>query len=86
MLGNKESLVTAPWPSADLSKSVESMVKIAVQVNGKVRAVFEQSSNLGEEESVKIARKLDDVKKWIEGKPVKKVIYVKNRLINFVLE
>ncbi len=84
-LGHKDFLVNVKWPKADPKKLEEPEVKIAIQINGKVRAECLVSVGLGEEEVVKIARSEASVEKWLLGKEIRKVIYVPNKLINFVV-
>lgn len=83
--GHKTLLVLEKWPKADSNKMKESEVKIVVQINGKVRA--ELIIETGEEdESIKAkALKNEAVVKYTAGQNIKKIIYVKNRLINIVL-
>ena len=58
---------------------------IVVQINGRVRDSFNSSKGLTEEEAKGKALSLDNVKKYIDGKPVKKVIYIQDKLINLVV-
>ncbi len=84
-LGNKNLLVLENWPKADPKKMKEDEVKIVVQINGKVRAEIMISSD-EEEESVKQkVLKNQAVLKYTNGQNIKKIIYIKNRLINIVL-
>jgi leucyl-tRNA synthetase len=85
-LGNKKSIHVSDWPAHDPQKITSESLKIAVQVNGKVRAELEVSSSATEEEIKTEASKLDVVKKWLNGAIPKRVIYVKGRLVNFVME
>jgi leucyl-tRNA synthetase len=64
---------------------VEDKIVIAVQVNGKVRAEFEVEGEVSEEEVRERAISLPEVKKWIEGKEIKKVIFIKNKLLSLVV-
>ncbi len=84
-----KSIHQAPWPAFDPSKIAEATVRIAVQVNGKTRSSFEMPSEEERQMSEQGAREkavaLDEIKKWIYGKEIKKVIYVKGRLINIVI-
>ncbi len=85
MLGEKKSIHVSSWPDWDKNLVKEEKVKIVVQVNGKVRdeIIFETSR---EEEAVKKeVLKLESISKHTKGQKIKKVIYVKNRLINIVL-
>jgi len=84
-LGNKNSIHLSTWPKSDESLIKEEEIKIVIQINGKVRAEIMTSANDSEEEIKKQALSNDSVLKHIEGKDIKKVIYVKGRLINIVL-
>jgi leucyl-tRNA synthetase len=84
-----KSVHSAPWPVFDPSKIAEATVRIAVQVNGKTRGGFEvsieEAGQMTEAQSREKALALDEIAKWVYGKDIKKVIYVKGRLINIVI-
>ncbi len=83
-LGNEYSIHQQNWPEFDSSLVKNEMVKIAIQINGKVRAIIEVDHD-SEEDAVKsIALNDEKVKKYVEVEP-KKVIYVKNKVINFII-
>ena len=84
-LGHKSLIVLEKWPKADPKKMKELEIKIAVQVNSRVRAECVIPTDSDEEEVVTIAKTLLDVDKWLLGKEIKKVIYIKNKLLNFVV-
>lgn len=84
-LGNKESVHAANWPKADNKYLTIDSVVIVVQVNGKLRGQIECPFDTSEEESVKEALKQEKVAAHIDGKDIKKTIFVKNKLINFVV-
>lgn len=84
-LGHKSLLVLEKWPKADVKKMLELEVKIVIQINGKVRADCMIVLNTIEDEVVELVKTLPDVDKWLIGKEIKKVIYVPNRLVNFVI-
>ncbi len=84
-LGNKVSIHLSAWPAFDEDKLVSTMVTIVVQVNGKVRGEFQSTANEAEEETKQKAVGLPEVKKWIEGKEIKRLVYVKNKLVNIVV-
>ena len=83
--GKKGSVHKAPWPKYDKRKLVQSRVIIAVQVNGKVRDTFEVAANMPDKDVEKAALAREKVKVWTAGKEVKRLIYVKGRLVNVVL-
>ncbi|MGD8287678.1 MAG: class I tRNA ligase family protein, partial [Gemmatimonadota bacterium] len=85
-LGHEQSIFEgASWPSYDESKAVESSVTIAVQVNGKLRASIDVPKGASEEEVVGAARAEENVKRHLDGAQERRVIYVKERLVNFVV-
>ena len=83
-LGNNEILATSDWPKYDESKLVVNTIEMAVQVNGKLRGTI--SVNKDEEDEVvkEAAFALETVKNNVVGKEIKKVIVVKNRIVNIV--
>lgn len=84
VLGEKKSIHLSDWPKFDTKKIVEEEIKIAVQINGKVRAEIMIEKDENEEEIKQKALVLDTVTKFLDGQNPKRVIYVKNRLINIV--
>ena len=73
------------WPKWNPKLIIDETVKIAVQVNGKVRAEIEILADINEGEVREIALANENIKKWVEDKEVKKFIYVKNKLVNIVI-
>ena len=84
LLGHDNTLAFEPWPKYDESKLATNTIKMAVSVNGKPRATIEVPLNLDEEELKKIALAQEGVMRNLEGKEVKKIIIVKNKIINIV--
>lgn len=87
VLGNKESIHKAKWPIFDPKYLETSEVEIIVQVNGKLRGQFSISKDEAENENkvVKIAKSDPKIAKWVEGKSIKKVVFVAGKLVNFVV-
>jgi leucyl-tRNA synthetase len=83
-LGEKKSIHLSKWPKWDKKKIVDSSIKIVIQVNGKVRSEVMINPDIDEESLKSMAIKDKAVLPWIEGKEVKRVIYVKGRLVNIV--
>lgn len=83
--GNKKLLAVEPWPKYDEAKIKSAKVKIVVQINGKVRAMLPMSSDVSEEEVKKEALANQDIVKWLSGQKILKTIFVKNKIINFVI-
>ncbi len=84
-LGEEHPLSTYPLPPVDLFFLIDETVTYVVQVNGKVRGRFELPKDRSEEEIVEIARKDEHIAKFTQGK-LKKVVFVPNKLLNFVIE
>ncbi|MFQ5537991.1 MAG: class I tRNA ligase family protein, partial [Gemmatimonadota bacterium] len=85
-LGHEESVFEGRnWPAYDPAKLVESTVKIAVQVNGKLRGTIEAPKGAPDDEVVALARAEENVARHLEGAAERRVIVVKDRLVNFVV-
>jgi leucyl-tRNA synthetase/phosphoserine phosphatase len=84
-LGNKNFIHTAPWPSYDATLAADTEATIIVQVNGKVRGSFVVPTDTSTQELEKMARQIPEAAKWLEGKEVKKVIVIPNKLVNMVV-
>ncbi len=81
-IGKKESVFRTEWPSYKEIK--EEKIKIVVQVNSKVRGEIEVPADAGEEEIKEKALSHWNVKRFTEGKEIKRIIYVKGKLLNIV--
>ncbi len=84
-LGNSESVFKQPWPQPDQDFLKEDMVEIIVQINGKMRDKISVSVNANQAQIEQLAKASKIVQQWIDNKPIKKTIYVGNKLINFVI-
>jgi leucyl-tRNA synthetase len=85
ILGNKKSIFTSEWPVFNPALVIEATTKIIVQINGKTRASFESKAGITEEEAKNMALNMPEIKKWTENKEIKKMIFVKGRLLNIVV-
>lgn len=84
MLGYKASIFNESWPKYDEKALVRDVVQIAVQVNGVVRSRLEIPSNTDNVTVEAIVLDDSSIKAYLEGKDIKKVIVIKNRLVNIV--
>ena len=75
---------TTNWPK--INKNLSSEIKVAVQVNGKTRDIIEIKKDLNEDEVNKIIYKNSKALKYIENKILKKRIFVKNKIINYIIQ
>ncbi len=84
-LGNKESIHLQKWPEYNPELAKEKEIILVVQINGKLRDQIKVMADISETDAKKLALESEKVKKWIEGKEIKKVIFVKGRLVNIVV-
>lgn len=85
-LGHEDSIFEgANWPAFDADKAAEETVKIAVQVNGKLRGTIEAPAGTEQEAAEALARGQENVTRHLDGVTVRRVVYVPNRLLNFVV-
>lgn len=83
-LGHVKTLAYEVWPSYDQSMIAEDSWTVSVQVNGKLRGTLEVSKTASQTEVLAMARALESVQRNIEGKTVRKEIYVPGKIVNFV--
>ena len=84
-LGQKKSIHLSEWPMYEENLLKSDMVTIAVQVNGKMRGTIIVATDTEEREVQRIAERNKAIVKHLAEHRIVKVIYVKNRLLNFVL-
>jgi leucyl-tRNA synthetase len=84
-LGHASTLAYAPWPTWDEALIQDSTVTYAVQVNGKLRGQVELAPEVGEAEAIAAAREVENVRRFLDGQVEKKVVFVKGRMVNFVV-
>ena len=85
MMGHKEPLYFEGWPKYRNEYMEEEIYIIAVQVNGKVRAKVDVTADKTDEEVKDIILSNEKIKKWVEGKEIKKFILVKRKVANIVV-
>ncbi|MBR2927270.1 MAG: leucine--tRNA ligase [Clostridia bacterium] len=85
-LGGDGFCALAPWPQWDESKTVDSTVEVAVQVNGKVRASIQIPFNCPQSDAIAAAKADEKIAVLLEGKTVIKEICVPNKIINIVVK
>ena len=82
--GKSESVALATWPEFDPELLVESSIEIAVQIMGKVRGTIVIPADADQDAAVAIARANEDIERHLEGKTIRKIIFVPGRILNFV--
>ena len=83
-LGHEGLITYVPWPSFDESKLVKKEINLAISINGKTREVISISPDASEDEVKEAALSNPRVQSFLEGKTIKKIIYVKGRIFNIV--
>lgn len=83
--GHKGSVCDAEWPVYDESYLKEDTVKYAVSFNGKARFNIELPADTPRDEVEKIALAHESASRWIDGKPIRKVIVVPGKIVNVVV-
>ncbi|MEK7649041.1 MAG: leucine--tRNA ligase [Patescibacteria group bacterium] len=81
-----EPISTHTWPTYDSELVKDSVVTVVIQVDGRVRDQIEVEVDCAEDMLKAHTFDRPAVQKWIEGKDIKKIIVVKNKLVNIVLE
>jgi leucyl-tRNA synthetase len=84
-LGHGTTLAYEPWPEFQEDHLVTRTVNIPVQVNGKVRATIKAPQGADKEEILEMARSNEKVRRHLEGKSIRKEIYVPDRIVNLVV-
>lgn len=85
ILGHEDSIHLSAWPAYDPALTVEDTIEIAVQVNGKLRGSFKAARDISQETAIEEAKKIETVVKFLENTEIKKEIYIRGRLVNFVV-
>lgn len=85
-MGNEGNLFYAKWPEHVEALTVADEVSIAIQVNGKLRGTIEVDRNTSKEDTEKLALEVENVKKFIEGKEIVKIVVVPGKIVNIVVK
>ncbi|MDD2801261.1 MAG: leucine--tRNA ligase, partial [Methylococcales bacterium] len=84
-LGHQQAVVSEQWPKVDESALAQNTLELVIQVNGKLRSKLSVSVDAGKDEIEKLALSDEQALRFMEGKPVKKVIVVPGKLVNIVV-
>ncbi len=85
ILTGEDDMSYDAWPTYDESKLVVDQVTVIVQVNGKMRAKLDVAKDASQDEVKELALQQANVKPFIEGKEIKKVIVIPNKIVNIVV-
>ncbi|MEJ7602308.1 MAG: leucine--tRNA ligase [Kofleriaceae bacterium] len=84
-LGHTTTIAYEPWPVHDESKLARDMMQLGVQVSGKLRGQIEVPIDASEQFILESAKADEKVKLFLDGKPIKREIYVKGRMVSLVV-
>ncbi len=73
------------WPDVNKELLEKNENKIIIQINGKKREIVTSTKNYTEDELTNEIKRMPKISKYLENKEIKKVIYIKNKLINFII-
>ncbi|MBT8049399.1 MAG: leucine--tRNA ligase [Xanthomonadales bacterium] len=85
LLGGQGPVCEAEWPVADEAARERTQVTLVVQINGKLRARLELEPGATQEQAMEQAMAIENVHRHIDGKAVRKVIHIPDRLLNIVV-
>ncbi len=85
LMGHDQTLAYEPWPTYDEEKTVNNVVEMGVQVNGKLRAKISVDKNESKEKIQEIALSQDNVKVHTDNKNIVKIIIVPGKIVNIVV-
>ncbi|MFK7827101.1 MAG: leucine--tRNA ligase [Oligoflexales bacterium] len=84
-LGHQESIAFAAWPQFDPELVKDDTVTVSIMLNGKFRTTIDLNKACTAEDAIKIAKAQATVARFLEGKSIKKEIYVPGKIVNFVV-
>ncbi len=85
-VGDGEGIHLQAWPEWDEEAAAEEVFTLIVQVNGKLRDKVVVPVTISEDEAKQLALSRERIQRWLEGKTIKKTIYVPGRLVNIVVQ
>ena len=85
LVGNTSCILDAAYPKVNASYLVESSKEYPISVNGKLRTTMEFALDAPQDDVEKMVLSNEIIQKWMEGKPHKKIIFVKGKMVNVVV-
>ena len=73
------------WPEYDEKILQENIVNIVIQINGKKRGLVQSETNMEEDNLIQIINRDEKIYKYLEGKNIKRKIYIKDKLLNIII-
>ena len=84
-LGHQQAVVSVSWPEVDSAALEQDSIELVIQVNGKLRSKISVSATASSDEVQAMALNDEHALRFIEGKPIRKVIVVPKKLVNIVV-
>ncbi len=85
-LGEKTEIAKTPWPSFDETKTIDDVIEVPVQINGKLKTTVTVPKDIEQSDIDKVVEENEVITKLLEGKTVIKKIYVKGKIYNIVVK
>jgi leucyl-tRNA synthetase len=85
MKNSNDSIFNTAWPKYDESKTIDSVINLVMNINGKKKSLIEVAKGTEEDAVLAIIKADINLQKFIDGQEIKKTIFVKDRLINFIV-
>ena len=74
------------WPKVDLNLLEENDITIVIQINGKKRGLLSTTKGIEEKEAIAKAKNIENIRKYVQNKEIIKSIFVKDKVINFIIK
>ncbi|MFH0834014.1 MAG: class I tRNA ligase family protein [Patescibacteria group bacterium] len=84
-LGHKNSIHLEAWPTFDPNLVKDETITLAVSVNGKLRDTISVPAEISKDDAIAAAKNSEKIQKWLEGKTIRKEIFVPGKMVNFVV-
>ena len=81
----EQSIFLQEWPEYNSELIKDEEINLVIQINGKVRDMILVSADIYEEEAKKVAMESEKIKNHLDGKEIKKIIFVPGKLLNIVV-
>lgn len=85
-LDHKKSIHLEAWPSFDPKLAQDETITLAISVNGKLRDTISVAADISKDEALDLAKKSEKLQKWLEGKEIRKEIFVPGKMVNLVID
>jgi leucyl-tRNA synthetase len=84
-MGKQFSIHNQPWPSYDPQQIEEEKITLIIQINGRTRDKVEVEAGISQQKAEQLALSREKIQKWIEGKEIKNIFFVPQKLLNIVV-